>query len=381
MAKKRKPKAPKETPAATPEPEKTKTPEPAAAAEPSQEAAESITERLKRQATDDAARADGNAKRTMSVVKRESRRVPVKLNDMAIAKSAKLAAEQFKVLQDAREDAKKKIAEIKKGVQEKEVEHAKLMSALDTGIGEELVTCEDRMDWDSKLVLSVRLDLPEDDPNFIMERRTMTEAELQYPLKLDPIQEPTKLDAAKALTKVGELADAASAPAPTWHRDGKLCRKGDGCKRPHVNPELLRKAGVKDIEQPALVPDLGIITPPVDEAVEVSSEYVTAPSPESGEPWTSEDVRQLEAGANDEAAVEAAVNGKAPIDPNDWRRQDPKTMFRGRHMAPPDGDGANCFRAGECDQMHTQGIEPNPDAPNVFDPKSSGEGSGDGAAA
>ena len=347
-----------------------------------------------------------------AVLRRRTLPLPVRLDDHAIAEKTREVSDAWQDVLSAREQLKAATASHRKLLKEREAKHAVLMEEIEKGAATVDIVCDDLLDWDRRMVITVRTDVDVDDPRRVIEQRSMTEQELQYPLQLGgPEAEAPVATPGETLKQIANVADG-NAPPLRWHaKDGKLCAK-EACKRRHTtSAELLKRAGVEPEVPPVTTfeaseafpatfkchPGVGSVT------AEEPGVGVTVKCPECGTRWLA--VREglngiafhpLEGGpvapaGEDLPPVVEACSSKAaavregkepPVPCNDARcpehgviaPEPPKTVvtlgdFRGRHTTLGGGDGGNCYDA-TCERLHTSGVPPkceNPDGPPCDD--------------
>ena len=128
--------------------------------------------------------AQGDRTRNAIVLGVETRALPVKLDDAAVAAKGRDAAEKWRRLLEL----KGELASTKKGyaerIKEAEAEFSAVMGVVASGSEMLPVRCEEIPDWTTRMVQLVRTDLEPDDPRYVVERRGMRQNELQYPLQL-----------------------------------------------------------------------------------------------------------------------------------------------------------------------------------------------------
>jgi len=115
--------------------------------------------------------------------------LPCRLSENQIADRAREAGAAWSELKDATKILTETMKNLRDVVKDAKASFAKLMDAIASGVEERAVTCEDRPDWDAKQVLTIRLDRDIEDDDLVIERRPMTDKELQAPLGFDVVGE------------------------------------------------------------------------------------------------------------------------------------------------------------------------------------------------
>jgi hypothetical protein len=317
-------------------------------------------------------------KRKRDIIRRFKDTLTVKLTDHELADISGKASTTWDAVVAAEKDLAEKSKELRTAVKAAKLAHAKVMEQISTGSGTAEVECIDVLDWDRKLVFTERLDLDEDHDGRIITRRAMTEEERQFPLKLegdapaDPV--PDQGQTLSALAKVAELAKDTK-PTVRWHRDGKVCGKAEGsCRRPHVtDAEILRRAGVEPAAPPVEETKAPEPEPPAPEG-----ETIAPPSDTRDEPAESTFRGQHEDRSvcyDDDCtqphAMPRSVSSSTPP-AEDWRGRHPKEEYRGRHTELDGAADGNCYVAA-CARLHTTGVPPNEDAPDITSEVPNGE--------
>lgn len=136
---------------------------------------------------------------------RETRLLPCRLDDAEMIVAARAAVEAWHLVQREEQNYRDTTADLREIVKAARVAHEKAMQALETGKGEKPVACEERLDYEAGVVIVERLDVSEDDPDRVVERRAMTEEERQGNL-------PLAVDGAGQVYDPSEFSDDDSRP-------------------------------------------------------------------------------------------------------------------------------------------------------------------------
>jgi hypothetical protein len=315
-----------ETPAPTPPAEEPVTPE-------------SPGERMAREATEAVTTGEVSV-RKKDVIRRYKDTLPVRLSEHEMAAAAGRAGVSWDVVLAAKATLATESATLRAAVKAAEVEHGKVMQAINQGTEMREVDCIDVLDWEKKIVFTERLDLDEGHDGRIVTRRNMTEEERQFPLPIEGGDAPV-IDTPDPLASAQILSSISKRVAPEWHKEGDICKSTVGrCRKRHItNPDVLTKAGIK-YERPPMA------EPEPDQAERA----------QLGEGLAAEHVPDVETPGE----VEQVLNEKPK--PDGWMADSPDAMYRGKHV----DDGTRCFRT-DCEREHEHAKEPAPMATPTTD--------------
>lgn len=122
--------------------------------------------------------------RRLSPGKSEMRLLLVRLDDDELIVAARQADDAWQTFRETEDVARKAIKDHKALVAAAMAEFTKKQEVIHTGKGEREVACQEWLDHENRVAIVHRLDVPEDDDDRIIERRSMTDDEMQFPLPL-----------------------------------------------------------------------------------------------------------------------------------------------------------------------------------------------------